>query len=355
MFGERLKRARDAAGLSQKALSARAGISAMAISKLERGENNPTSKTVIALARALDTRIEYFFRPDTVVLEGVEYRKRASTPKKLLKQITADVIDQAERFLELLALFPQRPLPHFQVPNALPERISSYAEIESLVLSLRDAWDLGHGAIPLLVDVFEDRGILVVTTDIDTEQKFDGLAAKVNGVPLVVVHANWPGDRQRFTLAHELGHLILEGRLSEGLDEERACNHFAGAFLLPKPTIQHELSDHRNHLTMRELYALKQEYGLSMQSCIFRAHQAGIITEAQKISLFRTFQKKGWRKTEPGTAYPSETPSAFERLATHAYAEAMISSSKAAELMGLSTRDFYNHQRLEIAHEPAHY
>lgn len=354
MFGERLKRARDASGLSQKALGERAGISAMAISKLERGKNNPTSKTLIALARALDTRTEYFFRPETVTLDGVDYRKRASTAKKLLKRIEADVLDQAERFLELLELFPQRPLPHFKVPDSLPECITSYAELEDLALTLRDAWDLGHGAIPLLVDVFEDQGILVVTTDVDTTQKFDGLAATVNGVPLVVIGAKWPGDRQRFTLAHELGHLVLKGRLSESLEEERACNHFAGAFLLPAPTIKHELSEHRNRVTARELYDLKHKYGLSMQSCIFRAWQTDIITESFKNKLFHEFSRQDWRKVEPGKPYPSENPSVFERLAVHAYAEEMISTGKAAELMGLSTHVFRDRLRLEGTHAAAH-
>lgn len=354
MFGERLKRARASAGLSQKALGEKAGVSAMAISKLENGKNNPTSKTLIALARALDTRIEFFLRPTTVTLGAVEYRKRASTPKKLLAKIEADVLDQVERFLELVALFPQPPLPEFTVPDSIPSRVESYEELEDLTLALRDAWNLGHGAIPILVDTFEDNGIFVVTTEVAQNVKLDGLAATVNGLPIVVINAHAPGDRQRFTLAHELGHLILEGRLADHLDEERACNYFAGAFLLPAPTIKTELMKHRQRISWRELYALKCEYGLSMQSGIFRAYQAGLIDTREKERLFREFSGKRWRTKEPGEPYPSEAPRVFERLVLHAHAEGMVSTSKAAELMGLSTGSFRNHQRLEATHDAPH-
>ena len=58
----------------------------------------------------------------------------------------------------------------------------------------------------------------------DADKKFDGLSAKADGKQVVVVGKEWPGDRQRFTLAHELGHLVLHTRLAKGVDEERLMN-----------------------------------------------------------------------------------------------------------------------------------
>ncbi|XQU07979.1 helix-turn-helix transcriptional regulator [Halomonas sp. LY9] len=74
-------RARKAAGLSMQALADQVGVSATMINKYEKGKSTPGSKALIQLSKALGVRSEYFFRPVQVQLEGVEYRKRASTPK----------------------------------------------------------------------------------------------------------------------------------------------------------------------------------------------------------------------------------------------------------------------------------
>lgn len=97
MFAERLVRARKAAGLSMSALAEEVGLSANAIKKYEHGETMPSSANLLKLAKALGVRTEYFFRPVKVALEGIEYRKRASTSRKLLDQINGDVMEQAER------------------------------------------------------------------------------------------------------------------------------------------------------------------------------------------------------------------------------------------------------------------
>jgi len=106
MFGERLNRARAASGLSQAALGKAAGVSANMIKKYEHNESMPSSSVMIRLSKTLDVRAEYFFRPVKVELKNVEYRKRSSTPKKILNRIHADVLDQAERWLQLANLWP---------------------------------------------------------------------------------------------------------------------------------------------------------------------------------------------------------------------------------------------------------
>ena len=131
MIGERIKRARLAAGLSMRDAAAKSQLSAMAISKFERGEATPTSKTLIRLSRALNTPAEFFFRPDTVKLGKVEYRKRSSLGKKQLSRIEANVLDQMERFMELLSFFPNPPIQSFVTPSGLPKKIDAMDRVES--------------------------------------------------------------------------------------------------------------------------------------------------------------------------------------------------------------------------------
>lgn len=350
MIGERIKQARQAAGLALRDLAELCGVSAMAISKYERREITPSSDVLLALGKALGVRVEYFFREQDVELEEVEYRKHKDLPEKEKKHILAEVRDQLERWLELEEFIPTRWATQFHVPAGLSETVSSLDEVEVLADQLRTKWKLGQGPIPDLIDTLELHGLKVFATPYDADQKFDGLCAVANGKPVVVVGGkNWPGDRQRFTLAHELAHFVLKDRLGKNLrgQEEKACNRFAGAFLVPKASVEKLLGRERTWIEPRELKLLKDEWGMSMIAWILRAFDLGIINRNNKSRLWDHFESNGWTKKEPGEQYPLEKPRGFEQLVYRALAEDVIGESKAAELLGLSVTEFAAQRNME--------
>ena len=353
MLGERIKRARLAAGLSLREAAEKTGLSHTAISKFEKGQATPTSKSLIQMARAFGVRTEFFLRPETLSLERPEFRKQATLSQKARRRIEADILDQVERFAGLLRVFPHRPIAEFSVPRTIPSSIQNMDDVEKAAVEVRKAWKLGLNAIPRLAETLEERGLIVLTTDVDESGKFDGLAATVGGLPVVVVNGKWPGDRQRFTMAHELGHLVLADRIDSSLDEEKACHRFAGAFLVPGATVRSELGRRRTWLEARELEVLKHEYGLSMGAWIHRAFDQRIISEQLKLMLHKYFAKRGWKKTEPGLPVPPEEPQLFERLVFRALSEDFVSTSKAAELMGLPVASFQRRLRFEDEGGPA--
>lgn len=348
MFAERLVRARKAAGLSMSALATEVGVSANAIKKYEHGVNMPSSKNLLKLAKALHVRTEYFFRPVKVELQGVEYRKHSNTPQKLLNQITGDVMDQAERWKELLDLYPDpvKPVPEFALPEELTEKVSTQAEIEAIADQMRLEWALGLNPIPDMIDTLESKGVMIISTEVEAKKKFDGLAGNIESTPLVVVSAHQPGDRQRFTLAHELGHLVLRDRLGENLSEEKACNHFAGAFLLPKQALLDHLGERRSAIEPQELLMMKHEFGISMMAILVRAGQCGVISEGTQKKYYMRFNKLGWRTKEPGEPYPNEETYMFKQLVYRALGESYIGESKAAELIGVSLSSFHKERKL---------
>jgi len=350
MFAERLIRARKAAGLSMNALGQEVGISANAIKKYEHGINMPSSSNLLKLAKALGVRTEYFFRPVKVELQGIEYRKRSNASKKLLNQITGDVMEQAERWAELLDLYPDsvKPVPDFSLPKGLAKKISSPEEIEAIADQMRSEWELGLNPIPDMVDTLESNGVMVISTKVESNKKFDGLAGNINTTPVIVISVHQPGDRQRFTLAHELGHLVLDGRLSDDIDEEKACNHFAGAFLLPKTSLYQHLGENRQALEPQELYMLKHEFGISMMAILMRAGQCGVISANLKTQYYMKFNKLRWRTKEPGDPYPKEDTYLFKQLAYRALGEDYIGESKAAELMSVSLASFHKERKLGV-------
>ncbi|MFA7239653.1 MAG: XRE family transcriptional regulator [Sulfuricellaceae bacterium] len=347
MIGQRLYRARKAAGLSLRDLGMQVGLTHAAIKKYEDEQATPPSATLIKLARALNVRTEYFFRPETVALDRIEYRKRSTMPKKRLEAIEHEVIDQIERRIELENLFPSPPGVPFAPVRGLPNRINDLVQIEGVAETVRKAWDLGYDPIPDLIDVLETHGIRVFMIDANADSKFDGLAASVNQMPIIVVGSNWPGDRQRFTLAHELGHLMLADRLAAEVDEEIACNRFAGAFLIPRQSVIQELGAHRSYIEPKELALLKEEFGLSMAGILYRARDLGIVTTTWRDDQAKLFRIKGWHITEPGKPYAAEKAHVFEQLVFHALAEDYIGESKAAELMKISLTSFQTVRSLE--------
>jgi len=346
MLGNRIQRARKALGLSLRDLGKKISLSHAAIKKYEDNRVSPSSDILTKLAKALDVKVEYFFRLERFTLENIQYRKHADMPKRHLEVITAKILDQIERRVELESLFPTLPVQSFSTKN-LPKRVNHITEVEKLAEQIRVQWNLGLDPILDLIDILEEKGIKVFEIDNEQYQKIDGLYAEVNRMPVVVVSSHYLGDRQRFTLAHELGHLLLDNRLGEGLNIESCCNRFAGAFLLPRQSLINILGKHRNLIEPRELGLLKQEFGLSMTSILHRAEEAGIISNSVYRQLCAEFNERGWSKNEPGELYPKERAHIFEQMIFHALAEQYIGESKAAELMNMPLEQFRSLRAME--------
>lgn len=336
-IGERIKAARRRTGLGQRELAQAAGVSAMAISKYERGLDTPGSAVLLRLAKALDVKTEYFVRPVTVTLITPAYRRRVALPRKQEGMVLGRVQEWLERYLAVESLYPKSP--RFDLPARLNRRVTGPDEAERVALDLRREWNLGLDPVESLVAMLEDRGIKVGL--VEGHEDWDALTFWMNDrEPVIVVKRGLPGDRQRFDLAHELGHLVLEP--ANGADVEKAAYRFAGAFLAPEPVVRFELGEQRRTLDVYELHLLKHKYGLSMQGWIYRARDLGILSDSSAALMFRQFRQKGWRLQEPGDAILPEEPQRLERLVMRALAEDLISGSRAAELLGMPLPQFWS-------------
>jgi Zn-dependent peptidase ImmA (M78 family) len=339
IIGERLKLARRAAGLSLRELAASAGISAQAISKYERGLDTPSSGVLLRLAEVLGVKIEYFFRRNKVNLSPPAYRKKSTLPRKKEEAVLARIQEWLERYLEVEELFsPGEAACRFILPEGVNPSIAVPEEVERVAGELRAAWQTGLDPIENLTELLEDKGIKVGL--VEGAKGFDACTFTTEeGCPVIAVRRDLPGDRQRFNLAHELGHIIL--RPEKGLSAEKAAHRFAGAFLVPAPAARRELGDRRYALSFYELHLLKHKYGLSMQAWVYRAKDLGIISEALARNLFREFRRRGWCEKEPGDQLPPEEPKRMERLVMRALTEGLISESRAAELVDKPLAEFW--------------
>jgi Zn-dependent peptidase ImmA (M78 family)/DNA-binding XRE family transcriptional regulator len=324
--GQRIKQARKANNMSLRKLAEKAEISAMAISKYERDLDMPSSGVLLRLAQTLGVPIDFFFRPKTISVQLQAYRKHVALGTKVQEAIQMRIQEWLERYLEVESYFPDE-----ERAISLPAyTIQSKDQVEDVALELRKNWNVGLDPIENLTQLLEDRGIKVGL--VSGFEHFDACTFIADGIPVIVSKAELPGDRQRFNLGHELGHLILD--VKEGVDPESACHRFVGAFLVPAQVARFELGSRRTTLDVNELYLLKHKYGMSMQAWIFRAKDLGIISENAAARLFHRFRVNGWHRQEPGEALPGEKPYRMERLIYRALAEDLISRSRAQELLG---------------------
>ncbi len=336
MFSERLKLARKRSGLSLRALSSRIGgiVTAQAIGKYERGEMMPSSTVALALAKALDVSMSYLFSPSKVSLESVEFRKLASTKVRERAAVEADVLDIMDRYLqleELLGIDSGRQ----DRPDGAPYSIDAIEDAEQIAMSVRKAWNLGGDPISNMTELLEERGIKVFKVGLP--ESVDGLTCHVHrvdgdDVPVVVCSSTKSIERQRLTIAHELGHMVLD--IPTGVSTEKACQRFAGAFLVPREELMREVGHRRVSFGLGELFEIKHIFGVSAAALVVRMRDLGIITKATMVGSFRGIGR-GWRKDEPRGLKRTEAPRRFRRLCLRALEQRVISISKAAELLRL--------------------
>lgn len=330
-LGERLKLARLMARLSQQELAEQAGVSKMAISKYENNQMIPSSEVLLELAQALDVRIEFLLRQAPQLNIQPTYRKHGRMAARAEQAIIAEIQEWLERYLAVEAFFPDEQIRTFSQPEGFPYPVASLDDAERAAEKLRDAWQLGRDPIENLTELLEGRGIKVGL--VKGDDRFDACTFWVNKtLPVIAVKQGTAGDRERFNLAHELGHLMLD--LPPDIDEEKAAYRFAAAFLVPEEVARVELGQARHSLDPYELLLLKQKYGMSMAAWVYRAKDLGILSDNDAASMWRTFRSRGWHKQEPGEQLETEEPTRLRRLVRRLIAEDVISRSRAAELLG---------------------
>jgi Zn-dependent peptidase ImmA (M78 family)/transcriptional regulator with XRE-family HTH domain len=341
MIGNRLKQARRAAGLSLRDLQQeiRNLVTAQAIGKYERDEMMPSSDVLLALARATGVSPEFLMSQRQISLTGVDFRKEPAAGGKDTAAVEAKVLDQVERYLALEDVLPDTDRT-WSAPADAAFRIESVESAEAAAKRLRNLWGLGTDPIPQLAELLEDRGIKVVFLDLPVNvsgSKAFVVAEHRKDIPVIVTNVNHTAERQRFTLAHELAHLVLNPQGLSAKQEEDAANRFAGAFLIPADALRRQLGQKRTSVALAELLQLKGVFATSIAALVVRCGQASIVDSATYQRMYAEVRRLGLndRHTREPNPIPPETSRRMERLCLRALEEGAISEAKAASLLRL--------------------
>lgn len=305
--GERVRRLRVMNGLSQVALSTEVGMADNAISRIENGRLSVSAAELDAIAERLDCTPAYLMLPHVErILTRPWLRAYADASQKAVERTMADSETAVEVVEELgLRRLPDR-LPLFDGD------LENDNAIELFAGDVRAHAGLDEGdVVRNCIRAAERLGCVVLPMD-DELGRHLGLSTRVDDFPIIRVSRSStdparsvPGDRQRFTVAHELGHLTLHhssaapSSAPEGARFEKQAHRFAAAFLAPADPIIADLQDLGGRVTLSTLTQLKERWGVAIKALVMRLHHLGVIDNDHARSLYKQMSARKMNKIEP--------------------------------------------------------
>ncbi|MGB5686821.1 MAG: XRE family transcriptional regulator [Candidatus Electrothrix sp.] len=330
---ELLLLARETRGMSQSLLAKKLGVTQAAVSKAEKGQLQLTDTLLRDIANVLGYPVGFFYQTGHSYPTVTPFhRKKTGLGKKLQQKIEANANVRrlhVQKLLDSIDIEPRK-LPFFD--------LDEYATASNAAIALRRYLRLPKGPINNLTSIIEEFGILVLLCDFETQQ-LDGFTIFGKGnTPLIFVNKDMPWCRIRFTLAHELGHIVMNHVHRPEIEEE--ANEFASSFLMPEEDIEKDFW--RKRLYIKDLAELKPYWKVSMQALLMRAKNLGYLTSNQARHLWVNMGKAGFRKKEPSFLdIPPEQPTLFELIINLHKNELEYTDDDLLTMLTTSAEDFY--------------
>lgn len=326
---------REYRGYSQAELARRSGFTQGYVSKVESSVIVPSDDAVAKLAATLEWPVEFFARTDRVYGFGTAcmyHRKRASVSVGTLRAV------QAMINVVRMSLTPLIREVTFESENSFPVLdIDDFrGDADRVAQLVRGAWRLPMGPIGNLVETLESAGGIVYRVDFGT-RLLDAVSHWAPGMPpLFFVNTEAPGDRVRFSLAHELGHVIMHSAPTSDMEED--ANRFAREFLMPAASIRGSLMG----IDLARAAQLKPYWKVAMAALILRARDLGCINPKRASRLFMQMSSLGYRTTEPVPIAP-EKPTLAGRILDIQRREHGYTIEQLVTMAGVPESDFRNH------------
>lgn len=302
-IGGRLKVARMWLGRTVESVADELGISSRSYKYFEADEREMSALLRTKFLNALSLPDKYFDGEKLELADpaGLTFRKRAKLKSAGMQHAIAAasfvpaVISQMEDVLKL---------PRVTVPRV---RASGKSQVERVVQHVRSSVGLGESPIGSAIEVAEALGVLVFWVETDTE--FDGVSYWCQERPIILLNSRIrDGYRMRFTLMHELGHIVLKGHheiceetYETGKRNEADANYFASAMLMPMVTFARRFSA---YWSVYDCLDERKCWGASCAAIVRRAYDLCLISADRYRQHSISISTKGWRTKEPGSIEP---------------------------------------------------
>jgi Zn-dependent peptidase ImmA (M78 family)/DNA-binding XRE family transcriptional regulator len=345
--GDLLRLARQRLGFTQKEAAARLGIPQPVLSRFENGLAIPDSALLSKAAHVYQVPREFFDIRDPVYGPPVSVhpmaRSRSDVSARELDTISAELnirMMHLARFLEGVDYNSAADIPLLDVEQ--------YGSPEKIAATVRAHWRVPSGAIRNLTDLVEEAGAIVGFSNF-RGASVSGVTLRVPGrPPLILLNRAHPADRMRYTLCHELGHLVMHRFPTAEMEDE--ANQFASSFLMPEPQMHDALYGRR--ITLELLASLKMEWRVSMQALLVRAFGLGYLTANQNRYLWQQISARGWRLREPAdTEFEPEASRVLPAIVQSHLTDLGYSATELRQLLRIQEGEFLEMYR-ETASPP---
>lgn len=354
ILAQNVRRLRTAKRFSQSALANTAGISLPAVKNLELAKSEPRMRTVQAIAKALDVRLQELFQP-VRELQTVRFRsaRRMQNRENILAEVARwlDDFNYLEKVLNKKVLFSLKQVR----ARCSRDRIVDAAELCRKKLGLKPSEPI-HDICGLL----EHAGVKVLSVPMASDGFFGLSIREDDGGPAVIVNV-WERisvERRIFSAAHELGHLMLHlaaydvTQTEESREEEREADLFAGHFLMPDEGFRKEWNEASGLHWVERAFKVKRIFRVSYKTVLFRLIENKAADSSIWMRFQQAYQQKFNRKLpfkEEPMAIGSTEPfglqrfdffeDRFSRLTREAVENDKISLSRGAEMLGIGVEE----------------
>ena len=294
--------AREFQGYTQEEVAERSGLTQPRIARVEAGIGAELSDAELSsLFSALSFPREFFYLNESRFGYGTSSiftrtRQTTAAEKKRLRSLVNVLRIQTKKMLDHVDVATSRPLPRLSLVD--------YPSPSAIAGALRDAWRLPVGPVKNLTKLIEGAGVIIIECDFGAIP-MDATSIAVDDLPpMIFINRDVPGDRWRFTLAHELAHLVMHDIPKPEMEDE--ADEFASEFLVPSAEISPDFS--RMRMDRLDSYlTLKSYWGVSIAALIMKAKSLGKVSAEQTKSLFIQMSKLGIRKNEPNPIAREQT------------------------------------------------
>jgi Zn-dependent peptidase ImmA (M78 family)/DNA-binding XRE family transcriptional regulator len=328
--------ARESRGMMQKDLADKLGVSSGKLSYVENGELTLDDKELEKLSKALNYPSNFFFQQGEAYLpSSINFRRRLKVVQRLLTPVVANINIYRLNIEKLMIGL------KFAQPKIPVVDMNKCGTPQEAAKKLRSYWKVPSGPIDSMTALLEENNILVLSFDFETD-RVDSRTILTKGMyPLIVINKRMLGDRQRFSLAFELGHLVMHSLslASTEQDIDHEANLFAAEFLMPEKDIRKDFE--ASDITLSRLGELKGKWKVSMQSLLYHACDLGFLTVNQKRYLISQFNSMKIRRREPQEFdIPIEKPLLIRNLMTKYRNAQRITINELAATFNLTQDEF---------------
>lgn len=327
--------AREARGLTQSDLAEKLKSYKSNISRIEHGDVIADAEILVALSEATNFPPQFFMQKGEMLPVNLSYRKRKQVPAKILNPIEAQM-NIIRLHVQLITRSLEKPIPTLPVSE-----VTETNTPQKIAQMVRRKWNLQEPVISNITKVLEQNGVIICSFNFGTERVDSRSILTDDQYPIIFINSSLPGDRQRFSLAFELAHLIMHTYkiVPHDRDVNHEANLFAAEFLMPSKEILKDLKN--ENITLPLLADLKRKWKQSMISLLYRADDLELLTVNQKRYLIQQFNDQKIRRREPPELdVQQEKPQLMRQLLANMMNKHKLNVNQMCTLLAIEAPDY---------------